>query len=198
MAKRNKYYDLSKIKNTKHVRVKKKFTLDTFIATFFFIGYIPIAPGTFGSLAAYPIYNYLLNHNNKEGFIFWMWAIVIFLTIIGTWAIRKYQSRTMTFDHKSVVIDEVIGMLITLAVSFTWLYAIADFLLVFLDMKIRNIMFLVAFVAFRYCDITKPLFIGVVDRYYKKPFGVILDDILAGLLASGGIYIIFKIIEFLN
>jgi len=196
---------LSQFKKQKKFR--PTFSIETFIVTFFFVGLIPLAPGTLGTLATYPLYYFITDlspieslhfESLKEQVVFLLWASAIFLTIIGTIAITVYQRKTETMDHKSIVIDEVIGMLITLAISFQWLYEISTFLLTFMDWKLRNIMFLVAFVVFRFFDITKPLFIGLVDKHFKKPFGVILDDILAAFFASGVIFVAYLIISSLK
>lgn len=196
MHRKYKDYDLSRIKHAKASAVKFRFTLDSIISTFFFVGYFPIASGTMGSLAVYPIFYYLLNHYPADKIVEYLWLLTGFFTIIGWWGVRKYQDATHTFDHKTVVIDEVVGMLFTLALSFNWLYVITKWLSVLIDASTMNLMFLEAFIAFRYFDISKPFIVGVVDRYYKKAFGVILDDILAALMAGGTLYVVNIIVAF--
>lgn len=191
----------------KKYKVKPYWGIECLIATFLFVGFAPIAPGTFGTLAVYPIYYWITElkpfdfikfESLKEQVVFLFWFFTIFFTIIGTWATDKYQKKTNTHDHKTVVIDEVVGMLLTLAISFDWLFEIATFLTSYIEWNIRTLIFLVGFIAFRYFDITKPLFISSIDQRYRKPFGVILDDILAALFASGTIFIIAKIVSFIN
>lgn len=200
-------YDFQKM-GLSHLKKSDKtvryFSFETFIVTFCFIGMIPLAPGTMGTLAVYPVFYYVTEmepmksihfDSLKDQVIFLFWILTIFFSLIGTWAIKKFQQNTRTFDHKSIVIDEVIGMLLVLAIAFDWLYDIAIYLSVYIDLSLRNLMFLVGFVTFRYFDISKPLIVGIADEKIKHPFGVILDDILAGLFAAGTIFIVAQIIN---
>jgi len=174
-----------------------QFRWSTLISTIFFIGFIPFAPGTFGSLAAFPIYFFTLQFTSS--FLQaseYLLILAVILTLVGLWAIGKYQEITYNPDHPSVVIDEVIGMLVTLALAFEPAYQIGEALIVkgyFTEYSQTYHAFAIAFLAFRYFDISKPLLIGLVDRRLKTPFGVILDDILAGVFAGGTIIAAHKL-----
>ena len=91
------------------------------------------------------------------------------MTWLAVLAARRYlQSNTDGPDPSEIVSDEFVGMLITLAFvpwTFGWVFA--------------------AFVLFRAFDILKPGPVGYVDRHMKNAEGVILDDVVAGLLAGG-------------
>ena len=162
------------------------------VCTFFLIGQIGMMPGTLGSLAVFPIY--ILIIKNVESvqtakMILWICAGVFFIS--GWLPIRKFQQKTQTMDHTSIVIDEVIGMLVTLAISFEWLIKSASFFKSVLNISVLYSPFIAAFLLFRLFDIWKPLIIGVIDTYYKSPFGIILDDVLAGCAAAFTVWLVY-------
>lgn len=132
------------------------------IATFGGIGRLPKAPGTWGSLAALPLavgLSYL-------GPLFYM-AFVVFLFPIALWAAETYENTAGSHDSQEIVIDEVLGVLITL---------------VWLPMTWQVI--LLGFVIFRVLDIFKPFPIGLIDQKVQGGLGVIADDVVAGIIAS--------------
>ncbi len=132
------------------------------IATFLGVGRIPKAPGTFGTLAAIPLALLLL----QAGPLYMMGFILLF-TPIAVWAADVFQKRSGEEDPQQIVIDEVIGFLITMTwLPMTWQSLLAGFLL------------------FRLLDITKPLLIGYLDRKLSGGFGVMADDIAAGIVAN--------------
>ncbi|WKE64912.1 phosphatidylglycerophosphatase A [Gallaecimonas kandeliae] len=132
-----------------------------FLALGFGSGLAPKAPGTFGSLAAIPLF-YLL--------ALLPWPAYLALTlaaVLGGIAICARASHDMgVHDHGAIVWDEVAGMLITLFLAPTqWYWVLAGFAL------------------FRFFDILKPWPIGWADRKLHGGFGIMMDDVLAGLLA---------------
>jgi len=129
-----------------------------FIATGFLIGYLPGAPGSYASLAAALIW-WLLPVN-----VFYIVFFSLFLTafIVCGRAEILFDKK----DDKRIVIDEFLGFFISV---------------VFLP---KNIFILIAgFLLFRFFDIKKPFFIKTVQKY-KGSKGVILDDILAGIISN--------------
>lgn len=132
------------------------------IATFFGSGHSPIWPGTAGTLATIPV-AYVLMGFGKAALI----GATIFLFLIGVWAAEHYCEMTGTHDNGRIVIDEVVGYLITL-----WPVA----------RTIPNLV--VAFALFRLFDIWKPWPIRVVDRRIKGGFGVVADDVCAGAVSA--------------
>jgi phosphatidylglycerophosphatase A len=91
-------------------------------------------------------------------------------TVVGFYATSRYQQQTGKHDPKEVVIDELVGIWITLLAVPTWVY------------------FVPAFLLFRLFDITKPWPIGWADKKVPGALGVMLDDILAGALAAACLY----------
>lgn len=174
------------------------------VATFFYIGNIRVAPGTFGSLPAFAICYMILHfvENNKivfniPGFnipeqmiisTFLLGILATFiLFIIGTISTYIYIQDKPSEDPKEVVIDEVVGQMLVIvlsAVSILFVYSSTmpqfydDFTLKFV------FLFLLPFSLFRFFDIVKPWPIGWLDDNVKGAFGIMIDDIVAGLFAT--------------
>jgi len=137
------------------------------VATVFGIGRIKPAPGTWGSLAALPLP--LLAPDGFDPLYLLVGAGLAF--VIGWWAANRYQQISGQHDAGEVVIDEVCGQWITLSlVSLTPFSVLAGFIL------------------FRLFDILKPWPISLADRKIGGGFGVMLDDVLAGVAAAACLY----------
>lgn len=129
------------------------------VATFFYAGFLPKAPGTWGSLAALPFIVFL-----RDQSLYASTLLVLFLA--GRVAADRYARQRGESDPGCIVIDEVVGMFITLwFVPFSWITLIAGFLF------------------FRLFDITKPFFIKRVERY-AHGWGIMFDDMIAGVYAN--------------
>ena len=152
-----------------------KFQIAKFFASFFFVGFIKKAPGTFGSLASliviYPFFE-SLNFHQKQYIIY----AVFFL---GTIATHYYMKITHKSDPKEVVIDETLGVYLCLFVNYEFFP--------FLEVKT---LFFVSFILFRFFDILKPFPISLIDRKMDNALGVMLDDAMAGIVGSA-VFIIF-------
>lgn len=174
------------------IKDRDTFSWYNLVCTWFLIGQIGIMPGTLGSLAVFPIYWLIIRYVESvqtAQTIFWVLA---FLSFIAGWlAIRKFQMKTQTMDHSSIVIDEVVGMFVTLALSFGWLIKSASFFKSMFNVSALYAPFVAAFLLFRLFDIWKPLIIGTIDTYYKSPLGIILDDVLAGCAAAFTVWLIY-------
>lgn len=128
------------------------------------IGRFPVAPGTAASLAAIPVYYFLCK---DAGTLVYLLLLSI-LFIVGIICIDS--SGQGHKDPSYIVIDEVCGV------------GVAFF-------KLNDIMIiLLAFVLFRFFDIFKPFPINYIDKKIKNGFGVMLDDIAAGICTSAVIY----------
>ena len=144
----------------KEINHKNKFFIS--LATVFGVGRIPKAPGTWGSLVTLPLAFLLL----KLGPIIYMISTLI-LIILSIFAADQYENQSATHDSKEIVIDEVVGMLVTM----TWL-------------PITWQSFVASFVLFRFFDILKPFPISYFDRKVPGGFGVVVDDLVAGMIAN--------------
>jgi len=133
------------------------------LATWFGTGYLPKAPGTWGSLAALPCGWLIAATWGPVGMI--IGSLLVFS--IGVWAANVYMAKSGISDPGPVVIDEVAGQWLTLAL------VPPDFGL-----------YLIGFALFRIADIFKPWPAGWADRTVKGGFGVMLDDVLAALYSG--------------
>jgi phosphatidylglycerophosphatase A len=136
--------------------------LGVFVATCAHVGYAPIAPGTFGSLLALVLY-YLIRCQQSTAIELGAIAVIV---AIGLWSATEAEHHFGGIDPGPVVIDEVVGMLITLALHPVNIWgAIVDFL------------------TFRVLDVVKP---WPARRLELLPggFGVVLDDVMAGVYGN--------------
>ena len=137
-------------------------------ATWFGVGLIRPAPGTWGSLAALLIWYF-------AEFLHSSIHIVLPIFILFSWLVCSQASQeSQSKDHSSIVIDEVAGMLV--ALSF-----VAHELIIYLW----------AFLLFRLFDIWKPWPVSWADKNVEGGLGILLDDLIAGLFAGVIIYAIF-------
>lgn len=124
-------------------------------------GAAPKAPGTFGTLAAIPIW-YIFADWTLTNYL----VLILVTSLVGVWLCDRTSRDLGVHDHSGIVWDEFVGMWITLiAVPAGWEWV------------------LVGFVLFRLFDILKPWPIGWADQKVHGGFGIMLDDILAGAMA---------------
>ena len=138
------------------------------LATWFGVGLLPKAPGTWGSISAIPCAYLLVFLNGQLA----LTIAILIGVVVGIWASNCAAKEFGKPDHSRIVIDEVVGQWITL-------------LFVPLDLSL----YLVGFILFRLFDIYKPWPINIVDRRIKSGIGVMLDDIIAGIYAGTFLWI---------
>lgn len=125
-------------------------------------GLLPWAPGTWGSLLALPVFLVLSPYGP-----FAYLVLVVLLLAAGIYLAGRTARALGVHDHSAIVIDEVVGMMVTLAwVEPGWLPVVAGFVL------------------FRFFDIVKPWPIKRIDRDVGGGLGIMLDDVLAGIMAA--------------
>ena len=148
--------------------------MNKFISTFFYIGFLRPAPGTWGSIVGILLAYELLN---TMGFLTFF-IILLFTIIIGFWSTKNYiKNSSEKSDPSEVVIDEVIGQ---------WIAILPIGYILEIDESLRDGLWFVwlwAFVSFRFFDIFKLGLIGWADNL-DGAMGVLLDDILAGVAAG--------------
>lgn len=133
-----------------------------FIAFGFGSGLAPKAPGTFGTLAAVPLYLLLV----QLPFIGYMTAVAV-AVVFGIWVCGESARKLGVHDHGGIVWDEIAGFLLMMAVvEPTWANIAAGFIL------------------FRLFDIVKPWPIGWLDRHVDGGLGIMVDDLLAAVYAA--------------
>jgi len=132
-------------------------------------GLSPYMPGTVGSLVTLPVAAALVSVSTPV-----MLGLMVALLVLGSWAAAEAGCTLGKTDHGAIVVDELLGQLLTL-----W---IALWLLSGTTLDIQTLF--LGFVCFRLYDIAKPWPVGWCDRQFKNGFGVMLDDIIAALWAG--------------
>lgn len=142
--------------------------------TVFYSGLSPKAPGTVGSFLSLLMGLFLLQYVHVST----LFMLALLITVVAVKEINKYEEEVGEHDSKEIVIDELAGMWIALSIC-----------------GITNenmiIMGALAFVYFRLFDIWKPSIIGRIDREVKGGWGVMGDDVIAGIaggVAAAGTY----------
>ena len=144
------------------------------IATVFGTGLVPVASGTAGSAVAVP----------AAALIYWaggpssLFLATVVVFAVGCWASTVYVVRTDTEDPGAIVIDEVAGQWLVLAVA-----------------PLNVWYFLLGFALFRVFDIVKPWPVSWADRKIKGGLGVMLDDILAGIYGAAILVVVAWFVE---
>ena len=124
------------------------------------------APGTMGTLLAIPFY-YCLIQFYADFYL----PVLLLVVISGIWICGKAAEDIGVHDHGGIVWDEIAGYLLTMYwVGFSW----------------QNV--LIGFVLFRIFDIAKPWPINWLDKKVKGGFGIMVDDLLAGLMSAACLY----------
>ena len=141
------------------------------IATGLGLGYLPKAPGTWGSLLGIPIHLLLIQLATKNYVI----ALVVII-VVGVLAAGMAEKILDRRDPGLVVIDEVIGMLITL-----------------IGAPAKPLVLLMGFILFRIFDIAKPYPIRLIDRHLNGGIGIVMDDMLAGVFALAVLQVICRL-----
>ena len=148
-----------------------------FIATLGGIGKIPIAPGTWGSIFAFFVFIYISHYVDM--------LIVVILSIpFSIWICEKASVNLIEKDHKSIVIDELVGIWVALVPA------------IYLSTQTSRTSYAVlALIFFRLFDILKPFPVSYFDKNFKNGLGIVLDDLIAGIMAifpaMALIYLIF-------
>jgi len=157
-------------------------TFNTLFVTMFGLGKIKFMPGTFGSLATTIILFYLFHILNISSNIILISLIIIF--IYSFYAISAHTEDNKNKDPSEIVIDEFLGQSIPI-----YLYEISHGITKESDEAI--VYYALFFILFRYFDIMKPFPVIFFDKNFKNSFGVIMDDVCAG------IYVVLTLICFM-
>ncbi|MCQ2854225.1 phosphatidylglycerophosphatase A [Helicobacter pylori] len=153
-----------------------KFSLRACFLTLFFSGYSKKAPGTIGSLVALLLGLPILIFSANTLFLG-----AIFVGLIAIAQIDKEEEETKRHDSSYIVIDELVGMWLAMAIS---------------GLSLAGV--ILSFIFFRIYDITKPSLIGKIDKEVKGGLGVVADDTLAGVLAGLSALLVINVLGFFN
>ncbi|MFP6217645.1 phosphatidylglycerophosphatase A [Helicobacter pylori] len=153
-----------------------KFSLRACFLTLFFSGYSKKAPGTIGSLVALLLGLPVLIFSANTLFLG-----AVFVGLIAIAQIDKEEEESKIHDSSHIVIDELVGMWLAMAIS---------------GLSLAGVV--LSFIFFRIYDITKPSLIGKIDKEVKGGLGVVADDALAGVLAGLSALLVIHILGFFN
>ncbi|KNX46437.1 phosphatidylglycerophosphatase A [Helicobacter pylori] len=153
-----------------------KFSLRMCFLTLFFSGYSKKAPGTIGSLVALLLGLPVLIFSANTLFL-----AAVFIGLIAIAQIDKEEEESKIHDSSYIVIDELVGMWLAMAIS---------------GLSLAGVV--LSFIFFRIYDITKPSLIGKIDKEVKGGLGVVADDALAGVLAGLSALLAINILGFFN
>ena len=157
-------------------------TFNSFLVTMFGLGKIKFMPGTFGSLATTIFLFYLFHTLKVSSNIILVGLIVIF--VYSFYAVSTHIKDSKNKDPGEIIIDEFLGQSIPI-----YLYEISHG-----TTKENNeaiVYYALFFILFRYFDIMKPFPVSFFDKNFKNNFGVIMDDICAGL------YVVLTVVCFM-
>ena len=154
------------------------FNLSKIFVTLFYIGYFKFIPGSIASFFSLIIIC-LLNNFFDKIYLYSIFTICFFLSIF---LVNIYQKTTTKIDPAEIVIDEFLGIFI-----------IVIFYDYFINLNFYTIVIL-SFILFRFFDIYKPFPINLIDKKIKNSFGVIFDDILAGIYSVICLMVINEVI----
>ena len=157
-------------------------TFNYLFVTFFGIGTVRFAPGTITSLITTVLLFSLFHILNISSNIILLFLLIVFL--YSFYGVAEYIKESENKDPKEVVIDEVVGQSIPI-----YLFEIAHGS----EKNSQEVIlfYIYIFVLFRFFDIKKPFPINIFDKNYKNSFGVIIDDVIAGL------YVVLTLIVFM-
>ena len=141
-----------------------KNTIIEFLVTGLYFGKIKYMPGTFGTIIGVLIFQLISNNTLVDNIFF---LIILFFVALLMLNDCYKKNIFLDTDDKSIVIDEIFGYLV---------------FMIFFENTIFNI--IIGFILFRFFDIFKPFPIYLIDKRIKNSFGVMLDDMVAGLFAG--------------
>ena len=145
---------------------------DSLFVTMFGLGKIKFMPGTLGSLATIIFLFFLFHYIKISSSIILIGLIIVF--IYSFYAVSNYIKDKDNKDPGEIIIDEFLGQSIPI-----YLYEISHGMEK--EIPEATVYYIIIFFLFRYFDIMKPFPVSFFDKNFKNSFGVIMDDICAGL-----------------
>ena len=141
------------------------FNVSKIFVTLLYIGYSKIIPGTIGSFVAFIVISFAHNFFDK------IYLYILFITcfFLSLYLINVYQKSNGKNDPPEIIIDEFLGVFI--------IFLFFDY---YNKLNFYTI-FILGFILFRFFDVLKPFPINWIDKKIKNSFGIIFDDIIAGI-----------------
>jgi len=148
--------------NARQWKARLRNWFSIFFATGFGSGFIPLAPGTWGSLVGVGL---VWKFWGESILIQFLW--VLLLGALGIWVSGVTCQYFKKQDCQYIVIDEIVGLMITM-----------------IGIPITGYELVIGFLLFRFFDVVKPVPVNWVDRKLKNGLGVMLDDVVAGIYGN--------------
>jgi phosphatidylglycerophosphatase A len=149
----------------------RKNDIVVFLATGCFTGFLPVMPGTWGTFAAVPLVMVVL-----RGSALAQGIVAVLLTLFAIWIADSAKTLFQERDPQPIVIDEMVGFL----VSLLWL-------------PLRPLSICLGFVLFRLFDIVKPPPIGSAEKRLEGGWGIVIDDVLAGVFTNATVRLLLLV-----
>ena len=156
------------------------------ILTMFNIGKLGKFPGTIASAVTSIIYIVFFYYKVHYLTLFFMF---LFLLLISIYLINILKNEFDCVDSREIVIDEFLGQSIPILFFYLILFEAS------VSLNFFVIIVLISFIGFRFFDILKPYPISLIDANYKNGFGVVFDDILAGIFTTIVLYVFINIYD---
>ena len=134
------------------------------------VGYLPLAPGTFGSLVAVGIFLLLARTTSPNALVAVVLVAIVVVTFVGIWAATRTEQLSGRKDPRKVVVDEVAGQFIAL-------FPLTLFT------RWSTLAVIVSFILFRFFDIVKPYPANRLQELHGGA-GVMFDDLVAGVYGA--------------
>lgn len=134
-------------------------------------GLVPVAPGTFGTLPALLLW-VPLSQLDWTAYL----AVVTAMAVAGVWICQRASDSIGVHDHGGIVWDEIVGYLVTV------------FLIPFSVTAM-----VIGFLLFRFFDIVKPWPVSWIDKKVSGGLGIMLDDVIAGMLSCALLHLIYRL-----
>ena len=150
--------------------MKKSPDIIMMAATGGYVGYLPVVPGTFGTaVGLLPVYALSQVDGRFIGLV-----LLLFITLLSIWIAGRAEEKIGSTDPGCIVIDEIAGIMVALwGLPFEWLPVAAGFLI------------------FRALDMIKPFPIRQIEKKLSGGVGIVVDDVVAGVVANIILRIIF-------
>ncbi len=143
------------------------------LATGGYVGFIPFAPGTFGSVLGIPLFYFMSSLPLPASFSF----MIVFI-LFSVWVAGQGEKSLKAKDPGCIVIDEIAGMGVTFfAVPFNIYLAI------------------IGFIVFRFFDILKPFPVNYLEKRFTGGLGVVIDDVAAGIMSNMVLQIVLLVMK---
>ena len=164
--------------------------INLLFVTFFYTGYIKIASGTFASLFTSIILFYLFRSSISIDYFHIISIATFFIFIYSLFAIKTLKNEFEEIDASEIVIDEVVGQIIPILIIEYITFSQSNMFGANLSL------YVISFFLFRFFDIFKPFFIRYFDKNYKNSFGIMFDDVLAGIYTSIVVFLFLELYKF--